>query len=744
MPQFYGFLTTGVCIAALALLYKRKDTLVPMLSEHRRVLVWGLLLTLFYLMLNQEVFRLDPRPVGDNYSYAFPYFNYLFQSFAATGAPPFWNPLVNHGEPTFLFVNHTFLLHLPYIPFYLLAPYLQHIDPYHLFWAATLFANYLQALGIAFLVLVLTKSSRIALFAMATALLSGISVGELHQMQINASILYIPWSLGFLILWYRSEERVYWYLFCGLNGFSLINHYPHLVVYLWLMLGMSWCLMHRQEIPNVLACIRRLNFLHFSAGILLSVIVALPTLWIFVEYAPQLLSPYRGELAQSLSAQYLEIASSTNSNSLNPHTLLHYFLPQGFMSLHGIGQGGVSDNIIFYIGILPLFFVGYSLYATPGSNRAIKLTIFLVLLLGMGGHSFGYYFLYNYFPFANLQRIPLHVADYLSFLLIVLASQGLHSFAHDAKRQDISRIGKKIPYSVILVAAVLFPAIYYVFRHPELEVARIVLDDVVFLCIIVAVFVWLDANRARRGFWIVLALFLIFDIGRFYHQNLKLELQPRQPYFPKVLPGGDDFFKWQSHFDFPGRFESGKVYHALLLGLPMVVRSGSELVVFADYDKFRKQYKEFFEPNADKVFLQRVYLIPSKPTSSAGAADDILATLKEEKSPSLYEVTKAWPDEFDLHVFKAHSERLVWLDHNDKGWSVEVNGKSANIIPFGPFKSVVLGEGSQEVRWMYRPVWRWFIYLDILLYLLLFAAIFRIVINFTVSAKSPASEIFEK
>lgn len=727
MIMLYGLLTAGLCMAVLALLYMRKDTLAHLLHKHRSGLFFSLLLSIGYLMLNHGLLFGGARPVGDNYSYAFPYFNYLFQAFATTGTPPFWNPLVNHGEPTFLFINHAFLLHLPYIPFYILAPYLQDVDPYHIFWAATIWANYLQALGITFLVFVLTRSSQIALFAMATALLSGISVGELHQMQVNASTLYIPWALGFLILWYRSEKKVFWYLFCWFNGISLINHYPHLVIYFWAVLGVSWCLMHRQDLPNAVAHVRRLKFFHFSAGVLLCMVIALPTLWIFVEYLPQLLSPFRGELGQSLSAQYACITESANSNSLNPHTLLHFFFPQGFMSIRGLGQTGISDNIIYYVGILPLFFAGYSLYSTPGSARTIKLAIFLLLVLGMGAHSFGYFFLYNYLPFANMQRIPLHVANYLSFLLIILASHGLYSFTYQAKRQVITRTGKKISYSVMLVTIVLL-ATFYLVRHPELVNVRVILDDVVILCIMISVFVWLDSNRSnKRWFWIALALFLVFDLGRFYHLNCKLQQAPRQAAFSN-LPTGNDFFNWQGSYKFAGQFGSGKVYHGLLLGQPILVSSNTELVTFSDYSKFRDRYTEIFKLDAgDKQFLKRVYLLSHKRASPMEAQDDILAILKDEMLPLDFEVTKAWPDEFVLRMPEGYGARLVWLDHNDKGWSVEVNGKNADIIPFGPFKSVTLGDGTQEIRWMYRPFWRWFIYLDLALYLFFPVAIFKIV-----------------
>lgn len=716
-----------LCIAILALLYKRKDALVPLLHKHRSPLIWGLLLTLFYLMLSQGVFWLDPRPVGDNYSYAFPYFNYLFQSFATTGTPPLWNPLVNHGEPTFLFINHTFLLHLPYIPFYLLAPYLNDVDPYHVFWAATLLADYLQALGIAFLVFVLTRSSKVALFAMAIALLSGISVGELHQMQVNASTLYVPWALGFLILWYRSENKIFWYLFWWFFGFSLINHYPHLVIYFWSILGASWMLMHRKDLSNAVARVRRLRLFHFSAGVVLCTIIALPTLWIFIEYSSQLLSPYRGQLGQSLSMQYEFITKTADSNSLNLHTLIHFFFPQGFMAIHGLGQTGVSDNIIFYIGILPLFFAGYCLYSNTDSARTFKLALLLVLLLGMGAYSFAYFFLYNYIPFANMQRIPLHVANYFSFLLIILASQGLCSFTNEAQRQVMPPISKKVSYPAMLAAIVFFIAAYYLVRQYKSEMIRVILDDVVILCIMVAVFVWLDIHRNKRGFWIVLALFLVFDLGRFYHLNFRLEQQPRQEEFA-TLPIGEAFFSWKDGIERADRFNTVSVYHALLLGQPMFTKSGRELVLFSDYSKFRDRYPESFKPEGtDTVFSRRVYLLSPNRTSLIGAQDDLSTILKKETLPLDFVVAKALPDDLDLRVTEGYGGRLVWLDHGDKGWSVEVNGKNADIIPFGPFKSVVLGEGVQEVRWMYRPFWRWFIWLDLALYLLFPVAIFIIV-----------------
>ena len=109
-------------------------------------------ISILFFLFNYELIDSDSRMLKDNFYYAFPFFTYILQSFSATGDFPLWNMYTNHGEPTFLFLNNNYLIHLPYIPFYFFAKFISHIDPIKVFWSAMVLASYLQAICLACLV----------------------------------------------------------------------------------------------------------------------------------------------------------------------------------------------------------------------------------------------------------------------------------------------------------------------------------------------------------------------------------------------------------------------------------------------------------------------------------------------------------------------------------------------------------------------------------------------------------------
>ncbi len=719
MITIYGFIWLFFLCGFLWLAFTNKSYLLSWAKQRQKFLYSGLLLTFIYLILNNYLF-IDARPVGDNWSYAFPFFNYLFQSFSVTGTPPFWNPYVNHGEPTFLFLNHNYLLHFPYILFYVLAPYLKGIDPYKIFWSAVLWSNYLTALGVAFSVWVLTRLQKVALFSFAVALFSGLSVGVLHQMQISASMLYIPWLLGFLLLWYQTEKRVYWYLSCWCLGYSLINHYPHLVIYFWGILGFSWLLLRRVEIPCLILKLRRLGPLHIFSGLTLSIFLALPTLWMFVEYSPQIISPYRGVSSQ-LNVDYNFLISSSTTNSFNPHTLFHYIFPQSFISVHKLGQAR-SDNLPFYIGILPLLFSIYGLCVQNSKISVIKMSVFLVLLLGMGAYSFGYFFLFTLIPFSSLQRIPLHFANYLNFLLILLSASGIKTFLQNKTANVDYKPHSIYKFGFLFFLSTLGLSFFYLSQVYSLTSIRLFLDDLILLFLMSGTFVWIWLNRGKKTIWIVLFSMLLFDLGRYYHLSSYLQKQQKIDTFYN-LPSGNDYFNWHPILYQPEQFKTGSLYHALLLARPMISTKGLELVKFRNYQEFLdKNLDTNNKSGVNDLIKNRLYFIP-KDTGEL-KDNNLLSILKEKAIIPKTKVLRAWPNELNIDIHENKKGLFIWMDRYDNGWSVEIDGKPAKIEPFGPFKSVKLTAHASNIKWVYSPRWRWVIYLEFILILLLPGSLF--------------------
>lgn len=670
-------------------------------------------------LFNIYLVNKNSAPIADNYYYAFPYFNYMMQSLGTFDEIPLWNSLVNNGEPTFLFINHVFLLHLPYIPFYALSGYLKDIDPYFLFWNAVFFSSFLQALGIGFFIFLITKSEKICLYSFFCSLFGGISIGEMHQEQINASFLYIPWCLSFLIMTYNYKSKIFLFIFCILFGFSLINHYPHLVIYFWLILSLSYLTFNLDKLNEIKLRLFEIGLINIFIGIMLIILISMPTIYIYIEYSKNLISPFRGEINNSLITKYSQLEERAVANSLNPNTILHFFFPQGMTAKYETGQGP-SNSIIFYIGLLPIFIYIYSLFKNTKELNFLNLSIFIILLLGFGAHSFGYYLIYQIIPFSDLQRIPLHLADFISLLLIFASSIGLNCFIKENKSYKSNKY-KETFILVLLVILILSISINHTVNLTDSNVIRIWIDDIVIFLLFIVVFKWLVVYKNTTGFWLVLSLFLVFDLGRFYFINLKGQKQPRYTQF-QSLPTGSEYFKWNEYVSSIYDKGTGRLYMSLLLGTPSVDPKRNELVSFVDYDKFRSDF-DLFE--IDKTFkYPRLCLISSNINNDNTLSK--LFSLTSDSSiscnASRIKVIKNSPNNIQVIVSNSiNNNSLLYLDHVDKGWEVYVNGSYKTIDSVGPFKSVKLDSNTENlVNWIYRPYWRWFIYLDYIVAKLIF------------------------
>lgn len=679
---------------------------------HKRTISLSILIIFFYYALNFYLIRYRWAPIADNYYYAFPYFNYMLQSLATFNALPLWNSVLNQGEPTFLLINHAFLLHIPYIPFYLLAGIWENFDPYIIFWLAVFFSSVLQAFGIAFLVLLITNSEKIFVYGLFLSLFGGLSVGEYNQSQINASILYIPWCLSFLILTYRSRSKLNYYLFCGTFGFSLINHYPHLVIYFWLVLGASWFCFNSEKLNKIKSTILDIGLINITNGICLIILLAMPTILIYYEYSELLISPFRGLANNNLHSNYFQIEERAVANSLNPNTLLHFFFPQGMTAKYDTAQGP-SNSIIFYIGIVPIFFYLFALFQNNKKLNYINLSILLILTLGFGGHSFGYFMLYQFIPFSHLQRIPLHLADYISFLLIIGSSVGLHTIkSYFATGNSVILKYKETAILLVLIFILTFLFINHINVFTDSNLLKIWIDDLVIFILLIVVFKWLIIFKKAKGFWLVLSLFLVFDLGRFYFLNLNTQKQSRYSRYEN-LPILEKYFEW--HHDFKSIYETGtgRLYMSLLLGVPSIDPKRGELVTFTDYDKFRLTYDKFRQNS--NFSYPRICLvdliIPTNLILSELFKNDINSV---SCNPKEYDIIVNSPNKVELKVLNpGPNKRLLYIDHADKGWEVYINGTGRRIENVGPFKSVILDSKiNQTIIWSYKPFWRYFVYID--------------------------------
>jgi len=680
--------------------------------SNRRFILWFLFISSLFLLLNYELIADGSRMLKDNFYYAFPFFNYIFQSFSQTSDFPLWNMFTNHGEPTFLFLNNNYLLHLPYIPFYVLSKFISHIDPIKIFWSAIIFANYIQALLISLLVYLLAKSKIIFFYAFVISLFSGVAIGQMHQMQINASSLYLIILFIFLILWAQSGNKVYWYLSSFFLGTSLLNHYPHLVVYLLITIIISLYFFNNSLLIRFFKDFKKLGTFHILFSLILFIIVSSPIFILYFSYVDLYVSPFRG---RDLFSNYSYLINTADTNSFNFHSILHYIFPKVFFKTH-LGQIGLN-NLIWYMGIIPLFFSIYFLLNKSKNYSFLKMVVFVVFFLGLGAHSFGYFILYKFFPFAEMQRLPAHFASYLAPILIIASAIGLRDFFNSKPKTNLSFINTKF-YLILFVLLGFFAfSIIYLLRIYDLQVVRYFLDDLVILIISTITFIWLFFNRRHKYATLTLFIILFLDIGSFAHRNLTMNVHSQIEGDYQNLPRGSDYFKWNELSDHHQNFGGHKVYQSLIFGR-----------IFFDLNEpllLNKNYKNFLEKHSlvitegatSKSFAlkKKLFWIPE---NIIGEENIVKYMLKNESRLSFQEI-RYFPNELSFNFISSENGRLVWVNNFDDGWTLTINNRNAKINKLGSFIIVDVAKGRNDMLFSFNPYWGHLIRFIFYLYLII-------------------------
>lgn len=438
----YSLYAALLLAGLIALTARSFRPIVARLRPHLADIVLVGAVALLYVLLSGDLlFHVSRLPYHDNAKYAFPFFHHMVDTLVQTGGFPYWLPYAGGGQPTFLYLNNTFLLHLPHVVAYILSPlYPGDINTLALWWWMIVLQNLAFALGVYLFLRLLLRERYSALFGFAVCLLSGITSGTLHQEQLMASIFYIPWVAIFFMRYIRDKSMLWGVLGALWLGFSLLSHYPHLVAYFWAIAGISYAVFHPGEVTTLV----RERWRQLAVfGVIVCAMFAVDAV-LLVGYLDRITSPLRHGAQQGVTFTYDMLTDSETLavSSFHPHTLLHYLFPQTFYQMSttdamllmpepsglSLGQWKL-DNLTFYLGLIPLCFVVYAYAHVRGALiKALSLAVFLIFLLALGGESFGYYLLFKYLPMATLQRIPVHLANYINLLLIVIASLGFKAF----------------------------------------------------------------------------------------------------------------------------------------------------------------------------------------------------------------------------------------------------------------------------------------------------------------------------
>lgn len=692
----------GILICLAGVYYK---LILSAFKKHwKEIFSLGIIISLFFVRSSGVLFTEKFRVLHDNWIHAYPLFHFLNDSIVQTGAMPYWNPYIDGGQPTFLSLNNYFLFHLPHLIAYLIYPFIyKHISTLLLYWWVIIMSNLLFSLGCYFLFRLLFSNWQACLFGFIVCLFSGITAGTLHQEQIMASSFYIPWAWGGLIIFSRTKKMVWGILSSVLIGISLINHYPHLIVYFWAILLISFLVIRWSDFRCMWRASWKQWLFMLAIGIPIILIIASPTFVLYGEYKSLVVSPYR--MGENIAVTYDYLVKSKDTNSMSFNTLFHYIFPKTSFDLSLLGYFRLFplDSLIFYIGLLPLFFAAYELFrGTSSSRKVYALSAVIMFFFALGANSYGYYLLYKFLPFANLQRLPVHLGNYINLFLVLLSVSGVKTFL-EQKTYSESNYLFSAPKAVFLIA---LPVIY----QPLSDVLKFftpgmthhfLIETVILISMLIIFLLVVFSRPSKLAIIIIIFLVLLFDVTKYYRNVLSNERDVRKT--------GFNYYSSESSWkEYKSLFETLKLetpYLALLNKEPVIDINNNSLLVFSEYRKFIKQYRPLLADSARNREMYRAVRVISEEQMDVFKREG--PSMNSIQSGAEVKVKSYQPNEVQFEVKAEKPAYLYYMDNYDKGWSVYVNGNKKDLIKVFSFKAVEFMQGENKIVFSYKPSWRW-------------------------------------
>ncbi len=361
----------------------------------------------------------------DVFSYSYPHAKFI-QEICRQGYLPYWNPLLNYGEP--VLANPNFLFFYPSTLLLILLPInLAYTLHYVLHFA-------LAAIGTYGLARRWGQSRSAAFFAGFVFAFSGpvLSLGNLYNHMAAAA--WIPWAvlLTDLALAQRSSRPrvlltlVFALQFLASEPFTLIATF---------MLCLAYALFQKGNLRRPLAAENLRIVAHFA--IVGSLAVALSAVQLF---------PSLNLLGNSRRGVEGLPFNETTSWSFHPLQLLEFVVPGFFGSAIDtptlwtmvLSNRNMPYYVSVFVGFIPLFFalVG-SLAAQDRRRKFAGLGALMLLVLSFGRFTPAFAFVYLLLPPLALVRFPTKLMIPMMALVAVLAGWGLDALrgpADDSRR----------------------------------------------------------------------------------------------------------------------------------------------------------------------------------------------------------------------------------------------------------------------------------------------------------------------
>jgi len=243
-------------------------------------------------------------------------------------------------------------------------------------------------------------------------------IGTLHQEQDLALMTILPfiWLSFFAVL---KNER-YLLVLGSLVGLAFLIHYPHILLIYFILVGAcSLCFQRSRSVLSRFLHQMKSNRLLAITALAMMIVSCTPTLYLFVKYAGNIKSDFRGQsdkIEISSYADYMKMRAIYETSAY-PTDLLSYILGPG----HGAAKKrSLLDDKGFFVSPTVLFVLFISilfLFRSMGFQ--------VLLIAGLAWVTLGVYAgapraLWHIFPGIKLFRQWYHFYPLLNYHLIVL------------------------------------------------------------------------------------------------------------------------------------------------------------------------------------------------------------------------------------------------------------------------------------------------------------------------------------
>lgn len=377
---------------------------------------------LLFIYLYQD-FVLGKIAASHDTYWGYTYFYSLARQWVVSGVAFGWNPYIGGGQPLALLSNY--LLHSPVFIFAKLFSFLEWNFSYEQFFSLLWVFNHLWiCTGVYLLLYLLLDSFISSLFGMLTLLLGGFFQAELASPNGYYVLVFLPYLLFFIILFWKHEKWGGMYLFAALLGLAVNYNNPAYIFIYLLVLLLSYLLVNIRSIKSIIgsffAFIKEKPYRCIIAAILF-IVPALPFMYSYFEMGDYV-SPTRGFTVRGQTVSNAGFQPPVVAPLESYKVLYNWDINDFFLNTH----------TSFYIGLLPFIMLFVAMFFLikfaefRKKSGVFALSAVFLALIGAGNSSpVPIWSLLENLPLFNMVRHTFPFAIGATFFLILISSETL-------------------------------------------------------------------------------------------------------------------------------------------------------------------------------------------------------------------------------------------------------------------------------------------------------------------------------